>query len=102
MRIVFFLSFVKCISIYIIDKDEILQMLKEIKSKVDKNSTMLQKLLKDPQVSDAAPSSTSSTHSKDIPLNLNLPLGTLEDLERIEQELKKTVQRKKYVSLHCT
>ncbi|KAA0710113.1 hypothetical protein E1301_Tti018903 [Triplophysa tibetana] len=79
------------------DKDEILQMLTEIKSKVDKNSTMLQKLLKDPQVSDAAPSSTSSTHSKDIPSNLNLPLGTLDDVERIEQELKKAVQRKKYV-----
>ncbi|XP_057210628.1 uncharacterized protein LOC130566848 [Triplophysa rosa] len=82
------------------DKDEILQMLKEIKSKVDKNSTMLQKLLKETQVSDAAPSSTSSTsstHSKDIPLNANLPLLTLEDLEKTEQELKKTVQRKKYV-----
>lgn len=78
------------------DKDEILQMLKEIKSKVDENSTMLQKLIKGPQVSDAAPSSTS-TQSKDTPLNLNLPLRTLEDLEKTEQELKKTVQRKKYV-----
>lgn len=94
--------FVNVISFfYTTDNDEILQMLKEIKSKVDENSTMLQKLLKDTQVSDAAPS-TTSTQSKDNPLNLNLPLRTIEDLEKTEQELKKTVQRKKYVSPHHT
>ncbi|KAA0701394.1 hypothetical protein E1301_Tti024174 [Triplophysa tibetana] len=62
--------------------------------KAQKETLREKKLLKDPQVSDAAPSSTSSTHSKDIPSNLNLPLGTLDDVERIEQELKKQYSAK--------
>ncbi|XP_065139105.1 uncharacterized protein [Paramisgurnus dabryanus] len=79
------------------DKEEILQMLREIKSKVQENSTMLNKLLKkEKPVSDPAPSSTS-TPSKDTTLNLNLPLKTFEDVERTEQELKKAKMRTKYI-----
>ncbi|XP_073714837.1 uncharacterized protein [Misgurnus anguillicaudatus] len=79
------------------DKEEILHMLREIKSKVQENSTMLKKLVKkEKPVSDPAPSSTS-TPSKDTTLNLNLPLKTFEDVERTEQELKKAKMRKKYI-----
>nr|XP_055076227.1 uncharacterized protein LOC129455496 isoform X2 [Misgurnus anguillicaudatus] len=79
------------------DKEEIIQMLREIKSKVQENSTMLKKLVKkEKPVSDPAPSSTS-TPSKDTTLNLNLPLKTFEDVERTEQELKKAKMRTKYI-----
>ncbi|XP_073714840.1 uncharacterized protein [Misgurnus anguillicaudatus] len=78
------------------DNEEILQMLKEIKSKVNENSTMLKQLLKkDSPVSDPAPTSTS-TQPK-IKCNLNLPLKTLEDVERTEQELRNAAMRKKYI-----
>ncbi|KAA0710790.1 hypothetical protein E1301_Tti022787 [Triplophysa tibetana] len=78
------------------DKDDILQMLREIKSKVDENSTMLKRLVNDTLVSDAAPSSTS-THSKDMKSNLDLPLRSIEDVQRLERELKRPKTRGKYV-----
>ncbi|XP_050961061.1 uncharacterized protein LOC127162318 [Labeo rohita] len=73
------------------DKVEILQVLRDIKSKIQQNSTMLKKLLKDNTVSEA-PSSTC-VPSK----NLNLPLRTLEDVSRTEMELNNATTRKKYV-----
>ncbi|KAI2643778.1 hypothetical protein H4Q32_029649 [Labeo rohita] len=76
------------------DKVEILQVLRDIKSKIQQNSTMLKKLLKDNTVSEA-PSSTC-VPSK----NLNLPLRTLEDVSRTEMELNNATTRKKYVSRH--
>ncbi|XP_056596715.1 uncharacterized protein LOC130415192 [Triplophysa dalaica] len=79
------------------DKDDILQMLREIKSKVDENSTMLKRLVNDTLVSDAAPSSTS-TQSKDMKSNLDLPLRSIEDVQRLERELKVATTRKKYVN----
>ncbi|XP_051728084.1 uncharacterized protein LOC127500717 isoform X2 [Ctenopharyngodon idella] len=80
---------------YTTDKKELLQMLGDIKSTVQENSAMLKKLLKDNTVSEA-PSSTSVL-SKDIKTNLNLPLKTFEDVDRIERELNTAASRKKYV-----
>ncbi|XP_016317954.1 uncharacterized protein LOC107670006 isoform X5 [Sinocyclocheilus anshuiensis] len=77
------------------DKDELLQMLRDIKSTVQENSAMLKKLLKDNAVSEA-PSSTS-VPSKDIKANIKLPLRTFEDVARTERELNTTTTRKKYV-----
>ncbi|XP_048058476.1 uncharacterized protein LOC125275517 [Megalobrama amblycephala] len=77
------------------DKKELLQMLGDIKSTVQENSAMLKKLLKDNTVSEA-PSSTSVL-SKDIKTNLNLPLKTFDDLDRIERQLNTAASRKKYV-----
>ncbi|KAK7139337.1 hypothetical protein R3I93_016470 [Phoxinus phoxinus] len=77
------------------DKEELLHMLRDIKSTVQKNSDMLKKLLKDNTVSEA-PSSTSLP-TKNVKTSLNLPLRTLEDVERIERELKNATARKKYV-----
>ncbi|XP_048058478.1 uncharacterized protein LOC125275518 isoform X2 [Megalobrama amblycephala] len=77
------------------DKDELLQMLRDIKSTAQENSAMLKKLLKDNTVSEA-PSSTSVL-SKDIKTNLNLPLKTFDDVDRIERELNTAASRKKYV-----
>lgn len=71
-------------------------MLRDIKSKVQENSSMLKKLLKDNTVSEA-PSSTSLPTKKFKP-NLNLPLRTFEDVDRTERELKNATARKKYVS----
>ncbi|XP_073680066.1 uncharacterized protein [Garra rufa] len=77
------------------DKVEILQMLKDIKSTVQENSTMLKKLLSGNTVSEA-PSSTCLP-SKGIKVNLQLPLRTFEDVARIERELNTATTRKKYV-----
>ncbi|KTF88678.1 hypothetical protein cypCar_00017675 [Cyprinus carpio] len=76
------------------DKDELLQMLREIKSTVQENSAMLKKLLKDNMVSEA-PSSTS-VPSKNIKANLKLPLRTFEDVARTERQLNTIKTRKKY------
>ncbi|XP_058610607.1 uncharacterized protein LOC131526360 [Onychostoma macrolepis] len=73
------------------DKVEIIQMLRDIKSKVQENSTMLKKILKDNTVPEV-PSSTC-VPSK----NLKLPLRTFEDVARTEMELKNATTRKKYV-----
>ncbi|XP_065143647.1 uncharacterized protein [Paramisgurnus dabryanus] len=82
------------------DNEEILQMLKEIKSKVNENSTMLKQLLKkETPVSYPAPTSTSTQPKTKC--NLNLPLKTLEDVERAEQELRNGAMHKKYVSPQC-
>ncbi|KAF4100992.1 hypothetical protein G5714_019188 [Onychostoma macrolepis] len=72
------------------DKVEIIQILRDIKSKVQENSTMLKKILKDNTVPEV-PSSTC-VPSK----NLKLPLRTFEDVARTEMELKNTTTRKKY------
>nr|XP_055076764.1 uncharacterized protein LOC129455993 [Misgurnus anguillicaudatus] len=78
------------------DNEEIPQMLKEIKSKVNENSTMLKQLLKkEIPVSDPVPSSTS-TRSK-TKCNLNLPLKTPEDVERTEKELQVAIMRQRYI-----
>ncbi|XP_073680065.1 uncharacterized protein [Garra rufa] len=77
------------------DKDELFQMLRDIKSTVQENSAMLRKLLKDNTVSEA-PSSTS-TASKDIKTNIKLPLRTFEDVARTERELNNATTRQKYV-----
>ncbi|ROL45734.1 hypothetical protein DPX16_11429 [Anabarilius grahami] len=77
------------------DKEELLCMLRDIKSTVQENSSMLKKLLKDNTVSEA-PSSTSVPTKKFKP-NLNLPLRTFEDVDRTERELKNATARKKYV-----
>ncbi|XP_073681097.1 uncharacterized protein [Garra rufa] len=77
------------------DIDEIFQMMKNVKSTVQQNSTMLKKILKDNTVSEA-PSSTC-VPSKDIKVNLKLPLRTFEDVTRTEMELKNAKTRKKYV-----
>ncbi|XP_073681244.1 uncharacterized protein [Garra rufa] len=77
------------------DKAEILQMLRDIKSKVQQNTTLLTKILKDNTVSEA-PSSTCLP-SKGIKANLTLPLRTFEDVTRTEMDLKNATTRKKYV-----
>ncbi|KAF4100695.1 hypothetical protein G5714_018891 [Onychostoma macrolepis] len=77
------------------DKVEILQMLRDIKSKVQENSTMLKKILKDNTVSEA--SSSTCVPSKNLKANLKLPLRTLDDVGRTEMELKNATTRKKYV-----
>ncbi|KAK7124433.1 hypothetical protein R3I94_018715 [Phoxinus phoxinus] len=77
------------------DKEELLHMLRDIKSTVQENSSMLKKLLKDNTASEA-PSSTSLP-TKNVKTSLNLPLRTFEDVERIERELKNATARKKYV-----
>uniref|UniRef100_A0A8C1GGZ9 DUF4806 domain-containing protein n=1 Tax=Cyprinus carpio TaxID=7962 RepID=A0A8C1GGZ9_CYPCA len=69
------------------DKDELLQMLRDIKSMVQENSAMLKKLLKDNTASEV-PSSTSIP-PKDVKTNLKLPLRTIKDVARTERELKK-------------
>ncbi|XP_051728065.1 uncharacterized protein LOC127500711 isoform X3 [Ctenopharyngodon idella] len=77
------------------DKEELLCMLRDIRSTVQENSSMLKKLLKDNTVSEA-PSSTSLPN-KNFKTNLNLPLRTFEDVDRIERQLKKAKTHKKYV-----
>ncbi|XP_048058480.1 uncharacterized protein LOC125275519 [Megalobrama amblycephala] len=77
------------------DKDELLQMLRDIKSTVQENSAMLKKLLKDNTVSES-PSSTSLP-TEDIETDLNLPLRTIEDVVRTEMELSNATTREKYV-----
>ncbi|XP_059365200.1 uncharacterized protein LOC132104037 isoform X2 [Carassius carassius] len=78
------------------DKDELLQMLRDIKSTVQENRAMLKKLLKDNTVSEA-PSSTS-VPSKNVKANLKLPHRTFEDMARTERELSTATTRKKYVN----
>uniref|UniRef100_A0A9J7YZ08 Si:dkey-266f7.4 n=1 Tax=Cyprinus carpio carpio TaxID=630221 RepID=A0A9J7YZ08_CYPCA len=73
------------------DKVEILQMMRDVKSKVQQNSTLLKKILKDNTVSEAP--RTTCVPSK----NIKLPLRTFEDVARTEMELKNTTTRKKYV-----
>ncbi|XP_058608563.1 uncharacterized protein LOC131525209 [Onychostoma macrolepis] len=77
------------------DKNELLQMMRDIKFTVQDNNVMLKKLLKDNTVPEV-PSSTSIP-SKDDETNLNLPLRTLEDVARIERELNDATTRQKYV-----
>ncbi|XP_016348052.1 uncharacterized protein LOC107693256 [Sinocyclocheilus anshuiensis] len=76
-------------------KDELLQMLRDIKSTVQENSAMLKKLLKENTVSEV-PSSTSRP-SKDVKTNPKLPVRTFDDVSRIERELNNTKTRQKYV-----
>lgn len=83
---------------YTTDKEELLCMLRDIKSTVQENSSMLKKLLKENPVFEA-PSSTSVPTKKFKP-NLNLPLRTFEDVDRTERELKNATTRRKYVSQH--
>ncbi|XP_048058921.1 uncharacterized protein LOC125275737 [Megalobrama amblycephala] len=78
------------------DKEELLCMLRDIKSTVQENSSMLKKLLNDNTVSEV-PSSTSVLTKKFKP-NLNLPLRTFDDVDRTERELKNATTRKKYVN----
>jgi len=73
-------------------------MLKDIKSTVQENSSMLKKLLKD-NPSFEAPSSTSLP-TRDVKTSLNLPLKTFEDVNKIEKELSNATKRQKYVSQH--
>lgn len=73
-------------------------MLRDIKSTVQENSSMLKKLLKDDKVSEAP--SSSSLPTKNVKTSLNLPLRTVEDVDRIERELNAAASRKKYVSQH--
>ncbi|KAK7124434.1 hypothetical protein R3I94_018716 [Phoxinus phoxinus] len=75
------------------DKDDLLQMLRDIKSTVQENSSMLKKLLKDDTVSEAPSSSSVSTEDT----SLNLPLRTFEDVVRTEMELNNATKRPKYV-----
>ncbi|XP_048058467.1 uncharacterized protein LOC125275514 [Megalobrama amblycephala] len=77
------------------DKDELLQMLRDIKSTVQENSAMLKKLLKDNTVSES-PSSTSLPN-KDVKTSINLPLRTSEDVVRTEMELSNAATRQKYL-----
>ncbi|XP_042632298.1 uncharacterized protein LOC109047808 isoform X2 [Cyprinus carpio] len=78
------------------DKDELLQMLRDIKSTVQENSAMLKKLLKDNTASEV-PSSTSIA-PKDVKTNLKLPLRTIKDVARTERQLKKNATTwQKYV-----
>ncbi|KAL1255203.1 hypothetical protein QQF64_013264 [Cirrhinus molitorella] len=77
------------------DKVEILQMLRDIKSNIQQNSTMLKKILSNNTVSEA-PSSTS-VPLKGIKANLKLPIRTLDDVNTTETELKNATTRKKYV-----
>ncbi|XDV34065.1 hypothetical protein PO909_004271 [Leuciscus waleckii] len=76
------------------DKDDLLQMLRDIKSTVQKNSSMLKKLLKDNTVSEAP--SSSSLPTRDVKTSLNLPLRTIEDVARTENELRNATKRQKY------
>ncbi|KAK7139334.1 hypothetical protein R3I93_016467 [Phoxinus phoxinus] len=76
-------------------KKDLLQMLREIKSTVQENSSMLKKLLKDNTVSEAPSSSSVST--EDVKASLNLPLRTVEDVVRTEMELNSATTRQKYV-----
>ncbi|XP_077051311.1 uncharacterized protein LOC143701680 isoform X1 [Siphateles boraxobius] len=78
------------------DKEELLHMLRDIKSTVQKNSSMLKKLLKDNTASEA-PSSSTSFPTRGVKTSLNLPLRTFEDVERIERELNSAASRKKYI-----
>ncbi|XP_056124397.1 uncharacterized protein LOC130102397 isoform X1 [Rhinichthys klamathensis goyatoka] len=78
------------------DKEELLQMLREIKSMVQENSAMLKKLLKDNTDSEV-PSSSTSVPNKEVKTNLNLPLKTFEDVNNIERELNTAASRKKMV-----
>lgn len=73
------------------DKVEILQMMRDVKSNVQQNSSMLKKILKDNTVSEGP--SRTFVPSK----TLKLPLRTFEDVDRTEMELKNTTTRKKYV-----
>ncbi|XP_051728096.1 uncharacterized protein LOC127500721 [Ctenopharyngodon idella] len=77
------------------DNDDLLQMLRDIKSTVQENSAMLKKLLKDNMASES-PSSTSFP-TKDVKTSLNLPLTTFEDVVRTEMELSNATTRQKYV-----
>ncbi|XDV34050.1 hypothetical protein PO909_004260 [Leuciscus waleckii] len=77
------------------DKEELLHMLRDIKSTVQKNSDMLKKLLKDNTASEVPSSSSLST--EDVKTSLSLPLRTFEDVERIERELNTASSRKKYI-----
>ncbi|XP_016348151.1 uncharacterized protein LOC107693328 [Sinocyclocheilus anshuiensis] len=77
------------------DKDELLQMMRDIKSTVQENSAMLKKLLKDNTVSEV-PSSTC-VPPKEVKTSLNLPLRTFDDMKRTERELNTTTTRKQYV-----
>jgi len=74
-------------------------MLREIKSMVQENSAMLKKLLKDNTDSEV-PSSSTSVPNKEVKTNLNLPLKTFEDVNKIERELNTAASRKKMVSQH--
>ncbi|KAK7124439.1 hypothetical protein R3I94_018720 [Phoxinus phoxinus] len=76
-------------------KKDLLHMLRDIKSTVQENSSMLKKLLKDNTVSEAPSSSSVST--EDVKTSLNLPLRTVEDVVRTEMELNSATTRKKYV-----
>lgn len=73
-------------------------MLRDIKSMVQENSAMLKKLLKDNTDSEV-PSSSTSVSNK-VKTNLNLPLKTLEDVNKIERELNTAASRKRMVSQH--
>ncbi|XP_043073634.1 uncharacterized protein si:dkey-266f7.5 isoform X2 [Puntigrus tetrazona] len=77
------------------DKDELLQMLRDIKSTVRENSSMLMKILRD-NTAPEVPSSTSVA-TKDFKTSLNLPLKTFDDMERSERDLNTATMRKKYV-----
>ncbi|KAK7124438.1 hypothetical protein R3I94_018719 [Phoxinus phoxinus] len=77
------------------DKEELLQMLREIKSMVQENSAMLKKLLKDTTDSEVPSSSTSVSNT--VKTNLNLPLKTFEDVNKIERELNTAASRKRMV-----
>ncbi|XP_050992025.1 uncharacterized protein LOC127181375 isoform X1 [Labeo rohita] len=77
------------------DKNELLQMMRDIKITVQENSAMLKKLLKENTVPEV-PSSTSIP-SKDVKTFLNLPLRSLDDVTRTEIELKNSTTRQKYV-----
>ncbi|XDV34059.1 hypothetical protein PO909_004268 [Leuciscus waleckii] len=78
------------------DKDDLLQMLRDIKSTVQENSSMLKKLLKVNTASEAP--SSSSLPTRDVKTSLNLPLRTIEDVARTENELRNATKRQKYVS----
>ncbi|XP_077051267.1 uncharacterized protein LOC143701661 [Siphateles boraxobius] len=83
------------------DKEELLQMLRDIKSMVQENSAMLKKLLKDNTDSEV-PSSSTSVPNKEVKTNQNLPLKTFEDVNKIERELNTAATRKsmvKYLSM---
>ncbi|KAF4095500.1 hypothetical protein G5714_023103 [Onychostoma macrolepis] len=76
-------------------KDELFQMLRDIKSMVQGNSVMLKKLLKD---KDSEVPISTSIPSKDDETKLNLPLTTFKDVARTERELSNPTTRQKYVN----
>ncbi|XP_058610232.1 uncharacterized protein LOC131526127 [Onychostoma macrolepis] len=78
------------------DKNELLQMMRDIKSTVQENSAMLKKLLKDNTVPEVP--SSICVPPKEVKTSLNLPLRTFDDIERTERELNTTTARKKYVN----